>query len=144
PACPLPFPHRGDSTIGKGHSLAEEIEHGERLVQQMDAVRRRREAKLHVAKEVLARRRSLAEAIGRFRELDQDWLLCRLVGQKAEDFGRSEDEGDGRRVINYVREILDDRPDEAAAVVGRLDKELQQLLADQKKRLPAPAEPRTK
>jgi hypothetical protein len=42
-----------------------------------------------------------------------------------------------------VRQILAGRPDEAAAVADRLEKELQELLADQKKRPPAPAEPRT-
>jgi hypothetical protein len=55
----------------------------------------------------------------------------------------SEDEWDGRAVIEQVRQVLADRPDEAAAVAGQLEKELQQLLADRKKGRPAPAEPRT-
>jgi hypothetical protein len=54
----------------------------------------------------------------------------------------SEDEWDGRTVIDQVRQVLADRPDEAAAVVGRLEKELQQLLAEREKRPPAPAEGR--
>ena len=40
----------------------------------------------------------------------------------------------------YVRRVLADRPEEAAAVVGRLEKELQQLLADRKKPGPASSE----
>jgi hypothetical protein len=52
----------------------------------------------------------------------------------------SEDELDGRSVIDQVRQVLADRPDKAAAVAGRLEKELQELLADRKKRHPAPAE----
>jgi hypothetical protein len=55
----------------------------------------------------------------------------------------SGDEWGGRDVLYFVRLVLADRPDEAAAVAGRLEKELQQLLADRKKHLPAPAEPRT-
>jgi hypothetical protein len=42
-----------------------------------------------------------------------------------------------------VRQVLADHPAEAAAAAGRLEKELQQLLADRKKGPPAPAEPRT-
>jgi hypothetical protein len=44
----------------------------------------------------------------------------------------SEDELDGRAVIEQVRQVLGDRPDEAAAVADRLEKELQQLLAGRK------------
>jgi hypothetical protein len=55
----------------------------------------------------------------------------------------SEDELDGRAVIAQVRQVLADRPDEAAAVAGRLEKELHELLADRKKRHLAPADPRT-
>jgi hypothetical protein len=55
----------------------------------------------------------------------------------------SEDEWDGRAVIEQVRQVLADRPAEAAAVAGRLEKELQQLLAERNKRRLAPAEPRT-
>jgi hypothetical protein len=44
----------------------------------------------------------------------------------------SQDEWDGRGVLNSVRQVLTDRPDEAAAVADRLEKELQQLLAERK------------
>jgi hypothetical protein len=52
----------------------------------------------------------------------------------------TEDEWDGRMVIEQVRQILADRPDEAAAVAERLEKQLEQLLAERKTRRPEPAE----
>jgi hypothetical protein len=55
----------------------------------------------------------------------------------------SEDEWDGRAVLDYVRRVLADRPAEAAAVAGRLEKELQELLTDRKKHQPAPSHSRT-
>jgi hypothetical protein len=54
----------------------------------------------------------------------------------------SEDEWDGRLVIIWVRGVLADRPAEAAEVAGCLEKELQQLLAERKKRRSTPANPR--
>ena len=92
-----------------------------------------------MAEEVIARRRSLAEAIERFRALDREWPENHSGPRTPEDFGMSQDEWDGRAVLDYVRRVLADRPGEAAAVADRLEKELQQLLAERKKRLPAPA-----
>jgi hypothetical protein len=126
--------------VGKRATLLEEMGLQEQLDQGKDALRRRREAKWQVAEEVIARRRSLAEAIERFRALDRQGPPGRLEAQKIEDFRMSEDEWDYQRVINYVREILGDRPDEADAVIARLEKELQELLADRKKRPAAPVE----
>ena len=40
----------------------------------------------------------------------------------------SEDERGGRDVLYFVGLVLADRPDEAAAVADRLEKELQELL----------------
>jgi hypothetical protein len=113
------------------------------LDQWKEAMRHRREAKAHVAEEVIAGRRSLAEAIELFRALDREWTENHRGPRTPEDFGMSEDEWDGRNVLDYVRRVLADRPDEAAAVAGRLEKELQQLLADRKKSRPTPADPRT-
>jgi hypothetical protein len=118
---------------------AEEIEHWNQLE---EAVRRRREGKLLVAEEVIARRRSLAEAIERFRKLDRHWSILRIPHLKAALLGISEDESVGRNVLFFVQVVLVDRPDEAAAVVARLTKELQELLADHKKCPAAPDEAR--
>jgi hypothetical protein len=81
--------------------------------------------------------------MGQFRDLDRQWPDLRSRIKKPEDLWMSEDEWDGRAVIDQVRQVLADRPDEAAAVAGRLETELQQLLAERKKRPPAPVDPRT-
>ena len=57
-----------------------------------------------------------------------------------EALGISEDELDGLCVLDYVRQVLADRPAEAAKVAARLENELQDLLAGRKMRRPAPAE----
>ena len=115
---------------------AEDIE---RLKQWEDVMRRRKEAKDQVTEEVIARRISLAEAMKQFRDVDWQWPDARMAPLKAEKLGISEDEWDGRRVILYVRFFLADRPYEAAAVIARLEEELQELLADRQKRPAAPA-----
>jgi len=141
PACPLTYPPRWDS--GTRASMAEEVARNEELDQREATIRRRREAKAHVAAEVIARRRSLAETVEQFRILNQEWppiprperiILGRL--------GMSEEEWDAREVFRFVRLVLADRPEEAAAVIGRLEKELQQLLANGKKCRLAPVDPR--
>jgi hypothetical protein len=141
PACPLTFPASWDPN--RRDSLAEQLARSEQLKQLHEASFRRLEAKWQIAKEVIAGRRSLAEAIEQFRDLDLQWPDIRTGFKKPEDLWMSEDEWDGRAVIEQVRQVLAGRPDEADAVAGRLEKELQQLLADRNKRPPAPAEPRT-
>ena len=78
--------------------------------------------------------------MGLFRELDRQWPDLRSRIRKPEDLWMTENEWDGRAVIDQVRQVLADRPDEAAAVAGRLEKEFQKLLSEQKKRPPTPAE----
>jgi hypothetical protein len=141
PACPLTYLPQRDS--GTRASMAEEVARNEELDRREAAIRRRREAKAQVAAEVIARRRSLAEAVEQFRELDREWPENHSGPRTPEDFGMSVDEWGGRNVLDFVRRVLADRPDEAAAVAGRLEKELQQLLAERTKHRPAPAEPRT-
>ena len=138
PACPLPFPPPGDPTIRR--PLAEELERMEQLDQRQEEFRRCREAKRHVAEEVIAGRCSPAEALKAFRALDKQWLPDDALQYALENQGISEEEWRGRSVLFFVRQVLADRPDEAAVVVGRLQKELQQLLAARKTPPPAPAE----
>ena len=137
PACRL-LSSFGGCSANRG-SVAEHIGRNEELDQWKEAMRHRREVKAHVAAEVIAGRRSLAEAIEQFRALDREWPENHRGPRTPEDFGMSQDEWDGRNVLDYVRRVLADRPAEATAVADRLEKELQQLLADRKKRLPAPA-----
>ena len=137
-ACPPPW------NGGNRPSIPEESEREKKLQQLYDATRRRLEAKRQVAGEVIARRRSLAEAIEQFQVLDQEWSSIPFRNRTPEELGVSEEyEWDGRLVIDQVRQVLVNRPDEAAKVAGRLEKELQQLLAARKKRRPAPADPPT-
>jgi hypothetical protein len=126
----LTYPHRGNS--GLQASLAEELARTERLKQLRDASYRRVEAKWQVAKEVIAGQRSLAEAIEQFRDLDRQWPDIRTGIKKPELLWMSEDECDGWVVIRQVEQVLANRPAEATEVVGRLEKELQELLADRK------------
>ena len=142
PACLPTSSPSGDPD--KKPSLAEGVAQRERLNQQQGAIHRRDEAKRRLTAEVLARRRSLAEAVEQYRILNQEWppiprpepiILWRL--------GLSEEEWDAREVLRFVEQVLADRPDDAAAVAARLEKELQELLAERKKHRPAPAEPRT-
>jgi hypothetical protein len=141
PACPLTYPAPWDPD--RRDSMAETLARREHLKQLQEATLRRLEAKWQVAKEVIARQRTLAEAIEQFRDLDRQWPDIRSETKKPELLWMSEDEWDGRSVLDQVRQVLADRPAEAAAVAGRLEKELQQLLAEWKKGPPAPAEPRT-
>jgi hypothetical protein len=138
-ACSLNFPYGWDPD--KKVSIAEEIARKEKLDQREAALRRQNQAKRTVAAEGIARRRSLAEAIEQFRALDREWPESLIAPRGHADLGMSEDEWSGRDVLYFVRLVLADRPDEAAAVVGRLEKELQQFLADRKKRRPEPANP---
>jgi hypothetical protein len=128
---------------GSNPSLTEEREREEKLREMHEATHRRLQAKRQVAQEVIARRQTLAEAIEQFRTLDRQWPEC-PPEPTLQALGISEDELDGLCVLDYVRQALADRPNEAAEVAGRLEKELQELLAARKKRRPAPAEPRTK
>jgi hypothetical protein len=134
---PLP----GDSEVRP--VMADEVVRREQLRQREEAIHRRNEAKRHVAGEVIAGRRSLAEALELFRELDREWRENHRGPRALEVFGVSEDEWHGREVVRFVRLVLAVRPDEAATVAGRLETELQQLLAERKKCLPAPAQQRT-
>jgi hypothetical protein len=131
PACRL-LSSFGGRSANRG-SVAEHIGRNEELDQWKEAMRHRREVKAHVAAEVIAGRRSLAEAIERFRALDREWPENHRGPRTPEDFGMSEDEWDGRNVLDYVRRVLADRPAETAAVADRLAKELRELLAERRK-----------
>ena len=137
-ASDLACPSRWDD--GNRPSIAEERGREEKLQEMHEATHRRLQAKRQVAGEVIARRQSLAEAIEQFRAWDQVRLQTAFSLRKPEDVGMSEDEFIGRNVLHFVQQVLADRPDEATVVVGRLEKELQQLLAARKKRRPTPAE----
>jgi hypothetical protein len=120
--------------------MAETLTRNEQLKRLHEASFRRLGAKWQIAKEVIAGKRSMVEAMEQFRELDRQWPDLRSRIKKPEDLWMSEDEWDGWAVIDQVRQVLADRPDEAAVVTGRLEKELRELLPGRTKRRPAPAE----
>jgi hypothetical protein len=141
PACLPTFPpRRGPDDRA---SMADEVARGERLNELNAALQRLRQVKRRVAAEVIAGRRSLAEAVEQFLAMDRDWPDFGPPPLWTAQVGMSEDEGAGRAVLYFVQLVLADRPDEAAAVGDLLEKELQQLLAERTKRPPAPVEPRT-
>jgi hypothetical protein len=125
-------PHREDAHTRV--SLAVELARTERLKQLRDASYRRREAKCQIATEVIARQRSLSEAIEQFRDLDRQWPDLRSQIEKHEFLWTSEDEWDGKAVLHEVHQLLAKRPDEKAEIVGRLEQELHQLLTNRKPR----------
>jgi hypothetical protein len=122
-------------------TLLEALEQSEQIDRFEEASLRRLDTKQRIAEEVIAGQKSMAEAMAQFRALDQEWPQFDLSRTKAER-AMSEDEWDGQGVIVTVRLVLKDRPDEATAVVARLEKELQELMTDRKKRPAAPVEAR--
>jgi hypothetical protein len=138
PNGPLLSSFRG--CTGGRTSWAEALEEKERIARIKEASLRRRNTKKQIAEEVIAGRRSLAESMAQFHALDLEWPQFGLASDKARAEGISEDEWDGRKVIIMIRQVLFDRPDEEAAVIARLEKELQELLAERKKRPAAPVE----
>jgi hypothetical protein len=136
------LPHNPPSQKNALQTWAEILARTEQVDQLEEELDRYWEAKRHVAKEVIAGRRSLAEAIDAFRKLEQPWIPARQQEQTLKVLRMSEVEWRGRKVIYIARRVLADRPDEAAAVADRLEKELQKLLADPRKTCFAPTDPR--
>jgi hypothetical protein len=120
--------------------LSEQLQREEQLFQDKETFQRYTQAKLQVAEEVIAGRLSVAEALEAFRRLEGQRLPNSTKQHVLKEWKMSEDEWLGMGVRYYVEQVLADRPDEAAAVVSRLKKELQELLADRKKRPAAPVE----
>jgi hypothetical protein len=131
PAC---LPHHPFS--GRNPSpptWAEILDREAQLIQEREDWNRYVEAKKQVAKKVIQGQRSLAEAIDDFRKLDQIWISPSTQERALLDLRCSEEEWLGRNVIYFACRALADRPDEAAAVADRLEKELQKLMVARKK-----------
>jgi hypothetical protein len=141
PSCLLNYPSPWDPS--RRDSMAETLARSEHLKRLHEGSYHRLGAKWQLAKEVIAERQSLAEAMEQFRELDRQWPDLRSGIKHPELVWMSEDEWDGRAVIDQIRQVLADCPDQGATVVGRLEMELQQLLADRQKGHSPRADPRT-
>src|SRR5262249_32935129 len=109
PAGPLLSSFQG--CAAKRLSMAELNAQSEQLKRREEAWLRRIEAKERIAQEVIAGRRSLAEAMKRFHTLDQEWPPFSPGAPKAQVPEISEDGWDGRIVLIYVRRVLADRPE---------------------------------
>jgi hypothetical protein len=99
---------------------------------------RRAVAKQRLTVEVVEGRLSLVEAATGFRDLDEqpppfDWRAFRDAFP-----GASDDERHCRQVLCYVGGELQGRPGADPALLGRLEAELQDLLARDDFRLPRP------
>jgi hypothetical protein len=138
---PTCLPHKLPSQ--KNASLptwAELLERKAQLDQEAEHLNRYVVAKKEVARKLIEGQRSLAEAIDDFTRLDQLWISTSTQERALKELRMSEEEWRGRNVIYFALCVLADRPDEAAAVADRLEKELQELLADRKKLPTAPIE----
>ncbi|HEY7312648.1 MAG TPA: hypothetical protein VH643_25005 [Gemmataceae bacterium] len=104
------------------------IHRNEKLEQLRAATFRRVEVRQRMVRELIDRRRTLAEAIERLEELDREWPDYSEASPRVPALGTREE-----RSYRYIRadaeEILRDRPEEAAAVLRRLEEEYQQLRA---------------
>ena len=111
-------------------SLLHEASRSEALQQAEQAILRRVEAKEQVGRDVIAQRCSLKDALARLQELDREFDRDRTASFPKQSEIRawlclSEVEGHYLNIIATVKSLLDDRPEEAAAVLRRLEKDYQ-------------------
>ncbi len=90
------------------------------------ATHRRLESQRQVVQEVIARRRSLGEALASFRELEREWPDYLEVSRRA---WPSAEERHYQCITAIVQGLLYHRPEEAAAALHRLEEEYRQLRA---------------
>jgi hypothetical protein len=83
-------------------------------------------AKEQVVRDLIDRRCTLAEAIEAFRELDRRWPDYRTVPLA----DRNQDRKAYRYIRAMVEQTLRDRPEQASAVLSRLEKEYEKLRTD--------------
>src|SRR5262245_55697009 len=104
----------------------------EELQQGQQATLRRVESKEQVVRDVIAQRCSLKEALARFQELDREFDRewpdsCSKQSEIRAWRWPSEVERQYRNIIATVNDLRRDRPEEAATVLRRLEKDYQQL-----------------
>ena len=96
------------------------IQRDEELDQLQEATFRRIEARQRVVDEVIDGRRTLAEAIEWFQELDREWPdYSEVIPAWAE----SRHEVRHRCILAMVLRVLRDRPEELSALLRRLEHE---------------------
>jgi hypothetical protein len=110
-------------------SLVREVRRREVLQQWRRDTLRFSEARIEVVRELIAQRRSLKEALTRLQELDRE--RSDFIPKSAKTYERyfTHMEEHYQYIISIARGLLKDRPEEAAVVLCRLEKEYQQLQA---------------
>ena len=142
----LAIRRRCGASCGKAlRSLLREARQREELQQAQQATLRRVESKEQVVRDVIAQRCSLREALARFQELDRelDRLWPDSFPKQSEMRARqwsSEVEGHYQYMIVMVKALLRGRPEEAAAILSRLEKDYQQLQTNTQTPSTAPME----
>jgi hypothetical protein len=118
--------------------LMREIRHAEELEWRQRATFRRMESRRQVVQEVIAGRCSLSEAVAWFRGLEGECpeyarVAAKLCGPPGPDAERHY-----RNLTALVRDLLGERPEEAAAVLRRLEEDYRRLWAGRQATATAP------
>jgi hypothetical protein len=122
-----------------GRSATVELRRAQHLEDELRRTRERYRDQEAVAQEVVAGRLTLLQAAARVCAIRADEPpLVRDLARRRHP-GLSEKEWFSAVVIDFVRRILAEDPDRQAAIVGRLEAELQRQLGPGR-RLPAPAQ----
>lgn len=110
------MPRDFENIAGRGQAL-------ERLEQ---AIKRREEARSQAVQDLLSQRRTLAETLKHFQELNRQWpdlsAMARVAGVKEPD-----EEIAFQLILRHVELALSGRSEELAVVLRRLEKDYQQL-----------------
>jgi hypothetical protein len=114
--------------------LLHEASLGETLEKTQQAALRRVESKEQVVRDLIAQRCSLQEALARFQELDREFdREWPDAFPKLSEIGARQWPPEVERHYHYILAKVEDhllgRPEEAAAVLRRLEKDYQQLRA---------------
>ena len=118
--------------------LVREAHHSEELEWMQRATFRRMESKRQVVQEVIAERCSLSEALAWFRELEGECPEYAAVVAKVRARQGPDEERHYRNNTMMVRDLLGDRPAEAAAVLRRLEEDYRRLRAGRQATATAP------
>jgi hypothetical protein len=99
----------------------------EDLEQSRGAIFRRIDAREQTVRELIAQRCRLSQALTRFQELDGEWP--EHFAELSRRHGRtwSDAEKNYQYIVALVKSLLQDQPEEAAAILRRLEKDYQQL-----------------
>ncbi len=99
----------------------------EELEQSRGTIFHRIDAREETARQLIAQRCSLRQALARFQALDGEWP--EHFAELSRRHGRtwSDAEKNYQYLVALVKNLLDDQPEETAAALRRLEKEYQQL-----------------